>query len=131
MNGEFLTFLKHIVDSINDIREFSGGLSKDVILKDKLRKSAILRELEVIGEAIKNIPIDFINKYPSLPWADFAGMRDKLIHHYFGVDWDIVWKVVKDELPELDKKIKEILENEKKEQKAKKTNKEKVESEAP
>ena len=116
MNGEILTFLKHVMGSIKDISEFSGGLGKDILLKNKIRKSAILRELEVIGEAIKNIPIDFINKYPSVPWADFAGMRDKLIHHYFGVDWDIVWKVVKDELPELEKKINEILENEKKEQ---------------
>jgi len=122
MNWEFLTFLKHVMDSINNIKEFSEGLSKNVLLKNKLRKSAILRELEVIGEAIKNIPIDFVNKYPSVPWADFAGMRDKLIHHYFGVDWDIVWKVVKEELPELKKKIKEILDKERKEQKTKEKN---------
>ena len=120
---ESLKFLRHVVDSINDIEEFLHNLNKDALVKNKLRKSAILRELEVIGEAIKNIPIEFINKYPFISWADFAGLRDKLIHHYFGVDWDIVWNIVKDELPELKKKIQEIVKKEEKEYKEKNKNK--------
>ena len=73
----------------------------------------MIRKIEVIGEAVKNIPTTFRNKYPNTPWKGIAGMRDKLIHHYFEVDLNRVWIAVTEEIPALKKQIQEILEKEK------------------
>ena len=74
--------------------------------------SAVVRKLEIIGEATKNIPDEIKEKYPMLPWKEMAKIRDKLIHGYFVVDFEIVWKVVKEELPLLKPEIEEILQEE-------------------
>ena len=107
-------FLLHIEDAINKIEEFSENISKDDFDSDDLRQSAIIRQVEILGEASKNLPIEFTKKYSKTPWQEMARMRDKLIHHYFGVDTDIVWKVLKDDLPALRKQIQEIIKKEKK-----------------
>ncbi len=109
MNKDPLIFLKHIIESIEKIESFSNNLSKSQFLKDELRQSAVIRQLEIIGEAVKNLPIDFINKYPPIPWSDIAGLRDKLIHHYFGVDLELTFDVVKTKLPNLKTEIKKII----------------------
>ncbi|HLD57308.1 MAG TPA: DUF86 domain-containing protein [archaeon] len=109
MNKDPLVFLNHITESIGKIESFSNNLSKQEFLKDELRQSAIIRQLEVIGEAVKNLPIDFINRYPSVPWGNIAGLRNKLIHHYFGVDLNLTFDVVKTKIPELKTEIKKIL----------------------
>ncbi len=109
MNKDSIVFLKHIIESIEKIESFSAGLSKNQFLKDELRQSAIIRQLEIIGEAVKNLPIDFINRYPSVPWSDIAGMRDKLIHHYFGVDFNTIWDIVTKDLAPLKSSIQRIL----------------------
>ena len=75
-------------------------------------QDALIRRIEIIGEAVKNLPREFRDRYPVIPWGDIAGMRDKLMHHYFGVDSEVVWRTVQDDIPELKKKIKEILKNE-------------------
>ena len=105
MNKDVLIFLKHILENINDIEEFSKGLSKAKLEKNKLRQKAIIRSLEVIGEAVKNIPLSFRHNYPKVEWNKIAGLRDKLIHHYFGVDLSTVWDVIKEDLPKLKKEI--------------------------
>ena len=107
-------FLEHIFDNLLDIKEFSNKLSKESFEKDKLRQNAIIRSLEVIGEAVKNIPNDFKKKHSTIPWKEIAGMRDKLMHHYFGVDLDLVWNVVKNDVPKLEKGLREILKSKKK-----------------
>ncbi len=106
-------FVLHIRDSINYIFEFIRDKSKEDFLKDKMMQSAVIRELEVIGEAIKNLPIEFRQKYSQVSWKDIVGMRDKIIHYYFGVDLERVWKVVQEELVVLKKQIKDILVKEK------------------
>lgn len=114
MKKEPLIFIKHILESIKNIEDFMKGISKDYFLKNKEKQSAVIREIEIIGEAAKNIPTSFRSKNADIPWSDIAGMRDKLMHHYFGVNLDTVWRVIKDDLPELKKnilKIKEDLEN--------------------
>lgn len=102
-------FAKHILDSIDAIYSFLGNLPKEELEKDRLRQSAIIRELEIIGEAVKNLPDSIKKEHPDMPWKEIAGMRDKLIHHYFGVDLDIIWNVIKENLPKLKETIKDIL----------------------
>jgi len=103
-------FLKHIVECIRRIEKFTFEIEEEDFLKDELISSAVIRQIEVIGEAVKNLPLDFINKYTQILWGDIAGTRDKMIHHYFGVDLKLVWKIVIDDLPTLKKQTENILE---------------------
>ena len=108
-----LIFVKHILENIEDIEKFSKNLSEKEFEKDVLKQKAIIRSIEVIGEATKNIPDSFKEKYPKISWKDIVGTRDKLIHHYFGVDLNSVWKVVKEDIPELKTQLLDILKKEK------------------
>ncbi|MDP4039908.1 MAG: DUF86 domain-containing protein [Candidatus Pacearchaeota archaeon] len=104
-----LIFLRHIIDSIKDIEEFTKGIAKSDFLKDKKLQNALIRSIEVIGEAVKNIPDNFRRRYPHIEWIKIAGMRDKLMHHYFGVNLETIWKVVEENIPELKMNIGKIL----------------------
>lgn len=104
-----LIFIQHIIENITDIESFSKGITQEEFFKDALRQNAIIRSIEVIGEAAKNLPSAFKKKHPAIPWKDITGMRDKLIHNYFGVDLKTVWKVVKEDLPKLKSQINGIL----------------------
>jgi len=108
MKRNLILFLNDITDNIKNIESFSFGLSKERFRSDILRQNAIMRCLEVIGEATKNIPNSFRTKYPEIPWKKIAGFRDVLIHEYFGVKIDRVWNVIKKDLPDLKKKIIDI-----------------------
>lgn len=103
-------FINHILENIKDIESFSKGLSKDKFIKNKLRQNAIIRGIEIIGEAVKNLSSDFTAKYPNIEWNKIAGARDKIIHHYFGIDLDLVWESVENKIPKLKKEIIKILE---------------------
>lgn len=103
-------FLQHILESIEHIEEYSEGKNKKLFKQDSLLQDAIIRRLEIIGEAVKHLPKTFSKKYSSVPWSEIAGTRDKLIHHYFGVDLDLTYDVVKNHLPSLKKQIEDILE---------------------
>lgn len=108
MSKEPLIFIEHILESIKNIEDFIKDSSKNYFLKDKEKQSAIIRQIEIIGEAVKNIPDSFRKKHTNIPWIKIAGMRDKLLHHYFGVDLKTVWKVIKEDLPDLKKKTLKI-----------------------
>ena len=86
------------------------GLTKEDFLKDDTLKRAVVRSLEIIGEATKKIPADFKVNWGGVRWKDMAGMRDRLIHDYMGVNYSIVWDVIKNKIPELHKQILEVLE---------------------
>jgi len=103
-------FLRHILDEIEFLIEQCEGLPFQDLMDDDILKRACVRSLEVIGEAVKNLSEDFKEEYPELEWKKIAGIRDKLIHHYFGVDWDIVWDVIQNKLPDMEKKIKTLVE---------------------
>lgn len=113
MIKEPIIFIEHILDAIEKIEMFMKGVSRENFQKNIQLQDALIRRIEIIGEAVKNLPKEFRNKYENIPWGDIAGMRDKLTHHYFGVDLEIVWKSVNEEIPELKKYIKNILEKEK------------------
>lgn len=112
MTRDFILFLEDILENINLIENSLGQISKNLFQTDLDKRDATLRRLEIIGEAVKNIPESFRKKYPKILWKDIAGFRDILTHAYFGVDFERVWKVVKKDLPKLKKEIKEILEKE-------------------
>ncbi len=105
-------YLRHIMDEIKFLKEKVTGLSFEELISDKVLQRASTRSLEIIGEASKNISEELKGKYTHIDWRKIAGLRDKLIHHYFGVDWDILWDVVKNRIPALERDIAEILQKE-------------------
>jgi len=92
-------FLKHILESIEKIESFTEGVQKDEFMELEEKQDAVIRKIEIIGEAVKNVSDAIKEKYPEIPWIKIAGTRDKLIHEYHGVDLEIVWAVLKEELP--------------------------------
>ena len=111
MSKEPVEYLQHIRDECTYINSvIHKDLSKDDFLRDETLKRAIVRSLQIIGEAAKKIPADFKYKWNSIPWKNMAGMRDRLIHDYMGVNYFIVWDVVKNKIPVLHDKITEVLE---------------------
>ncbi len=98
---EIADYLADIVNAIVEIEEFTNGMSFDVFAADKKTVNAVIRSLEVLGEATKHIPASFRHRHADIPWSRMAGMRDVLIHDYMGVDLMTVWKVVQERLPEI------------------------------
>lgn len=105
---EPIIFVDHILENIQDIERFVIGVDKKDFLENKEKQNAVVRSLEVIGEAVKNIPQKIKTKYKEVPWKAIAGTRDKITHHYFGIDLELIWKMVKDNLPSLKKQMIEI-----------------------
>lgn len=103
-------FLADIRESIIRTDYYTEKLSYDEFRKDIKTQDAVIRNLEIIGEASKNISENLKNKYPKVPWKSLAGVRDKLIHHYFGINLDIVWNIIKQDLPVLLLQTEEIIE---------------------
>jgi len=101
MKRELLDYVEDILAAINEVEEFTAGMDFEQFAADKKTVNAVIRSLEVMGEAAKKIPDDVRAEFPRIPWKRMAGMRDKLIHEYHGVDLEIVWTVVKEELPPL------------------------------
>ena len=102
-------FMEHILESIKIIEEFTEGISKKDFLDSVQIQDSVIRRLEIIGEASKNISAEFRVIHPDVPWSEMARTRDKLIHGYFGVDLDLTWTIVKKSLPDLKNKIIIIL----------------------
>ena len=87
--------------AISKIERYIAGLSHDQFLADDLRKDAVARNLEIIGEAVRQMPDAFKQSHANVPWAQIAGLRNRIVHDYFGLDWEIIWHVIERELPEL------------------------------
>lgn len=102
-------FLNHILDEINFVIKETGGLDKELFLRDEKLKRACARSLEIVGEAVKNISSEYKDKHNSIEWKRIAGLRDKIIHDYFSVDWNIVWDITQNRIPELKDKIEELI----------------------
>jgi uncharacterized protein with HEPN domain len=102
-------FLRHILEEVDFLIAESKGLAFEQFVKNDVLKRASVRSLEVIGEAVKNLSGSVKQKCPYIDWKKFAGLRNKLIHHYFSVNWDIVWDVVKNKLPEPRDSIAKLL----------------------
>lgn len=109
MTREYKLFIQDIHDAIQHIKKFVGKMNRKEFLADEKTRSAVAFKIENIGEASKNIPKAIRTKYKDLPWTDMARMRDKITHFYFGIDYKIVWTVVKKELPAIEPAITKIL----------------------
>lgn len=101
--------LSDILEAIKRIHDYISGMDYQTFLNDLKTRDAVIRNLEIIGEAAKNINDDFRKQNPEVPWKEMSGLRDKLIHHYFGVNFEIVWTIIHDELPTTQKNIDVIL----------------------
>ncbi|MBI5613741.1 DUF86 domain-containing protein [Candidatus Gottesmanbacteria bacterium] len=102
-------YLHHILDEREFLLRESQPITEEQFMYDEVRQRAFARSLEIIGEATKLLPGSFCKKYPNIDWKSFAGLRDKLIHHYFGVDYAIVWDVIKNELPDFQIQLQKMV----------------------
>lgn len=102
-------YLQDILDAMLAIEQFVEGISFDEFKTDDKTSSAVIRKFEIIGEAAKHIPEEIRNKYPLIPWKEMAGLRDRLIHFYFGIKYELVWYTIKDVIPQVKPAIQEIL----------------------
>lgn len=106
---EYADYLQDVLEAAQKAIAFCEGMQLEEFRKDEKTTFAVLRALEILGEATKNIPRSVREAHPRLPWREMAGMRDKLIHRYFGVDLEIVWTTVRERLPEVIKEVRVLL----------------------
>jgi uncharacterized protein with HEPN domain len=109
MKKDDTVFLRHILDAINWIEEYTRDMDYEGFRSAHLVQDGVIRQLEIIGEATRNLSKEFRDNYADIPWKDIAGMRDKLIHQYFGVDIAAVWDTVKADIPDLKGGVTKIL----------------------
>jgi Uncharacterized conserved protein len=109
MRRDISLYLADILENIDDAQGFIRGITYEQFIADKKTVNAAVRSIEVIGEASKHIPDDIRAKRPDVPWKDMAGMRDKCIHDYVGIDFEVVWTAIKDELYEIRPMIQSLL----------------------
>jgi uncharacterized protein with HEPN domain len=109
MPRDYKVFLEDILEAINKIHRYTAGLSQDAFRNDDKTLDAVVRNLEVIGEAVKKLPARIRSKHPQVDWTRIAGLRDILIHEYFGIDVEIIWDILENKLPVLEREVKEIV----------------------
>ena len=94
-------YVRHILEASNRIGDYTSEMDRASFLRQPMVQDAVVGQLEIIGEAVKHLSVEFRERYPQLRWRDIAGMRDKLIHDYIGVDMEAVWRTVEDDVPPL------------------------------
>ncbi len=109
MSRSIREYLQHMLDETHYLLDHMRDLNKDVFLRDETFKRAFVRSLEIIGEAAKQIPNDIRQQYSHIEWRTIAGMRDRLIHGYFGVDYELVWDVIETKVPVLQRELTNML----------------------
>jgi uncharacterized protein with HEPN domain len=111
MTRDIALFIKDIAENIENAESFAANLTHKQFIADRKTSYALVRCLEIIGEASKNVPEGIRRKYPEVPWKKMAGMRDKIIHFYFGVKYKIVWNTVKKDIPMLKPLVQKVLDD--------------------
>ena len=106
---DYKLYLDDILEATKRIEKYTKGFTLEKLKKDNLTIDGVVRNLEIIGEAVKNIPADIKDKYPDIEWKKIAGLRDILAHEYFGIDLEILWDIIENKLPDLKKEISCLL----------------------
>ncbi len=109
MQRDYRAYLEDILEAAGAAREFVAGMGKDELAKDRRTRDAVVRNLEIIGEAAKKLPVQTRRDHPEVEWKKITGLRDILVHDYFGIDMDIVWDIVQNKLPVLVEQVQHIL----------------------
>ena len=109
MKRDYRLYLDDILQAIAKIEKYTKDINLEQFIGDEKTVDAVIRNFAIIGEAVKNIPQSIRKKYPDIPWKEMAGMRDKLIHEYFGIRYDIVWQTVEKRLPHVKSQIEAVL----------------------
>ena len=111
MKKQTAVYLRHIRDAIAWIEDYTRDMDEEGFRKNHMVQDAVLKQIEVIGEAAKHIPPGFTGRHPEVPWKDIVGMRDIVVHNYFGVDISATWKTVSTDIPVLKNTIDTLLRN--------------------
>ena len=106
---DYRDYVADMVEAIGDIESFIKGMTYEDFIADKKTRNAVIRSVEVIGEAAAKLPDEIRSKEPQMPWARIVGMRNRLVHEYFGIDNQILWKTVSESIPELNNEVKRLL----------------------
>jgi len=109
MRRDYSLFLKDIIQAMEAIEKFVEGMEFEGLINDDKTSSAVIRKFEILGEAARNIPDWMREKYPIIPWKGMVGMRDRLIHGYFGIDYELVWDAIKVEIPRIKPELERLL----------------------
>jgi uncharacterized protein with HEPN domain len=110
MSRSIIDYFNHIRDELIFLKEDSNKYSFELFCNDKKTVLSYTRSLEIIGEACKNVPAEYRTKYPQIDWKGFAGLRDIIIHQYFGIDYEAIWDTITNEIPEMLLEIERIIE---------------------
>lgn len=110
-NREYTDYLQDILEAATKARQFVKDVDFEAFRANEEKVFAVIRALEIIGEAAKNIPKSICGRYTEIPWEDIVGMRNKVIHNYFGVDLEVIWKTLHEDLPPLQVAVAKILED--------------------
>ncbi len=109
MTNDPEVFLSHILTSIKAIEGYTKGVTEEQFNTDRKLQMATIKELEIIGEAVRNLPAEFKRENPAVPWRDIAGMRSFLVHEYFEIDLNIIWDTIKTKVPQFKSQVEEFL----------------------
>lgn len=109
MTRPVIEFLRDIMDWMENAQSFVDGIDRRAFMADLKTRSAVERAVEIIGEASKHVPDDIRGQFPDVPWQGMSGMRDRVSHAYFGVDYDILWRTVTEEIPPLLRRLKDVI----------------------